>query len=84
MFEWQGLVRVPDNAWTIATLCDAYAGFITFYVWVYWREHGLERWLWLLGILLLGNMAMASYMLRALMRLKSDQPISDLWKVGHA
>ena len=30
VLDWQGLVRRPDNWWTIATLIDAYYGFITF------------------------------------------------------
>jgi len=84
VWQWQGLVRAPDNAWTIATLCDAYAGFITFYVWVFWRERWLPRVVWLLAILLLGNMAMSTYMLLALRQLKHDQPMSDLWKISRA
>jgi hypothetical protein len=35
VWDWQGLVREPDRWWTIATLIDAYYGFLTFYVWVF-------------------------------------------------
>jgi Protein of unknown function (DUF1475) len=84
VWQWQGLVRAPDHAWTIATLCDAYAGFITFYVWVYWREQWLGRILWFWGIMLLGNMVMSLYMLIALWRLPADQPITNLWMNKHA
>jgi len=84
VWQWQGLVRAPDHAWTIATLADAYAGFITFYVWVYARERsGGSRLMWLVGIFALGNIAMASYCLLALNRLTPDQPISDLLRVSH-
>lgn len=84
VWEWQALVRAPDNAWTIATLADAYAGFITFYVWVYARERNpWQRGGWLIAVLLLGNMAMASYWLIALNRLEPEQPLSDVFKVSH-
>jgi hypothetical protein len=83
VWQWQGLVRAPDNAWTIATLCDAYAGFITFYVFVCLRERTLiKRVFWALAIISLGNMAMASYSLWAISRLKPNQPLSDVFK-GH-
>ena len=38
VWQWGGLTTPPDNLWTIATLIDAYYGFITFYVWVLWKE----------------------------------------------
>ena len=45
------------NLWTIATLVDAYYGFITFYVWVLWKEtRALPRVLWFVAIMALGNM----------------------------
>ena len=31
VWEWGGLTTPPDNLWTIATLIDAYYGFVTFY-----------------------------------------------------
>ena len=44
MFDWGGLENPPDNLWTIATLIDAYYGFLTFYLWVLWKEtRGLPR-----------------------------------------
>ena len=38
VFAWGGLTTPPDNLWTIAAFIDAYYGFITFYVWVLWKE----------------------------------------------
>lgn len=77
--NWGGLTSSPDRYWTIATLMDAYCGFLTFYVWLLFKE---PRWLprigWFCAIMLLGNMAMASYVLIQLMRLRPDQPASDL------
>jgi TRAP-type C4-dicarboxylate transport system permease small subunit len=77
--DWRGLVREPDNWWTIATLIDAYYGFITFYVWVFYKElRALPRTGWFVGIMLLGNMAMALYVLLQLRRLAPDEPTSNL------
>lgn len=79
VLDWQGLVRPPDNWWTIATLIDAYYGFLTFYVWVFYKE---SRWLprlgWFVAIMLLGNMAMAAYVLIQLSRLGKDEPASAI------
>ncbi len=55
------------NPWVIATLFDAYWAFISFYVWVAWKEQSLAaRLLWFVAIILLGNLAMAAYLLREL------------------
>ena len=59
----------PD-LWFRATLADAYCGFLTFYAWVFYREASrARRLLWFLGIMLLGNIAVALYMLILLSRL---------------
>ena len=42
VWQWGGLTQAPDNGWAIATLCDAYFGFVTFYVWLAYKE---RRWL---------------------------------------
>ena len=76
LWDWQGLVREPDRWWTIATLIDAYYAFLTFYVWVFYKEaHAAGRIGWFLAIMLLGNMAMAAYVLRELARLRDDEPV---------
>lgn len=76
LWEWGGLTTAPDNLWTIATLIDAYYGFITFYLWVLWKEvRALPRVVWFVAIMLLGNIAIAVYVLRQLARLEpSDSP----------
>ena len=79
MFGWGGLTTPPDNVWTIATLIDAYYGFITFYMWVLWKEtRSLPRVGWFIAIMLLGNIAMSAYVLRQLARLKADDSMSTL------
>ncbi|MFY9924610.1 MAG: DUF1475 family protein [Opitutaceae bacterium] len=58
---------VATHPWFIATIVDAYSGFITFYVWVCYRESAwTARVAWFLAIMSLGNIAMASYCLAAL------------------
>jgi len=75
-------VRAAFNAqpWAVATLFDAYCGFITFFVWVACRERepGLKI-LWLVLILLLGNIAMSFYVLLQLVHLRPGEPVSSLF-----
>jgi hypothetical protein len=79
LWEWQGLVREPDRWWTLATLADAYFGFLTFYVWVWFKERTAgARAGWLVAIMLLGNIAMSIYVLRQLARWRDDQPVAAL------
>jgi hypothetical protein len=79
LWDWQGLVREPDRWWTIATLIDAYYAFLTFYVWVFYKEaRAAGRIGWFVAIMLLGNMAMAAYVLRELARLRDDEPLQAL------
>ena len=71
------LWKIPGNVgghpWFIATLFDTYWGFLTFYCWLFYRETSfLGRVLWLIAILLLGNIAMAIYMLILLFRLPTN------------
>jgi len=79
VFEWGGLTHGIDRYWTIATLMDAYFGFTTFYVWVFYKERAwAPRLLWFVAIMLLGNMAMASYVLLQLWRLGPDEPAAAI------
>jgi hypothetical protein len=79
VLQWGGLTTGPDRYWTTATFMDAYFGFLTFYVWVFYKE---TRWLaraaWFIAIMLLGNMAMSAYVLLQLLRLKHDQNASAI------
>jgi hypothetical protein len=84
MFDWGGLTTPPDNLWTIATLIDAYYGFLTFYVWVLWKEtRALPRVLWFVAIMTLGNIAMSAYVLRQLARLKGTDSMATLLSARH-
>lgn len=70
------LFREP---WFIATFADAYCGFLTFYVWVAYKEGGTgSRVGWFVAIMCLGNIAMAAYVLLQVLRLRRDQPWEQL------
>jgi predicted permease len=76
---WDTPHAVIAHPWFIATLYDTYFAFLTFYAWVAYKERGwVARIGWLLGILLLGNIAMASYMLIQLFRVPADAPLSQV------
>jgi hypothetical protein len=75
----QGLIEALPafvaSPWAMATLYDAYAGFLTFFVWVAYKEDALwKKIAWLLLILALGNVAMSLYVLIQLAKLRADEP----------
>jgi hypothetical protein len=79
----QSLFAIPPyvtgNPWFIATLTDAYLGFLTFYLWVWHRSPCWKsRLVWLVLILGLGNMAMALYALLILWRLPANANLADV------
>ena len=85
VWQWGGLTTPPDNLWTIATLIDAYYGFLTFYMWVLWKEtRVMPRVLWFLAIMLLGNIAMSVYVLRQLARLGRQDSMGTLLSARNA
>lgn len=76
---WRVPAAVVQHRWFIATLFDTYWAFITFYCWVAYKETAwVARISWLLGILLLGNIAMSIYLLIQLFRLPTTAKIERL------
>ena len=79
--------EVTGNPWFQVTLFDAYFAFITFYVWIAWKERNLAaRILWLIVVLLWGNFAMATYMLRELFRVSESEGLTAVFttrRPGH-
>lgn len=72
---WKMPPEVVGHPWFIATLFDAYFGFLFFWLWVAYKETSWPARIgWLIGILLLGNIAMAVYVLIQLFRLPSNTP----------
>ena len=69
--------EVATHPWFIATLFDAYWGFITFFIWVGFKQTSwIARAAWLVAILLLGNIAMATYCLNELFRVSRHDSLN--------
>jgi len=79
---WQAWPAYANNPWAMATLYDAYSGFLIFYAWVFYKERGVwPRALWFLLIMGLGNIATSFYVLIQLYRLAPAEPAETiLWK----
>jgi len=80
----QALFDIPPevygNPWFQVTLFDAYFAFLTFYVWVAWKEQSTgARVLWFLAVMLWGNFAMATYMLVQLFRAPADGSLERIF-----
>ncbi len=70
---WNIPSEIGGHPWFIATLFDTYFAFLTFWCWVAYRERTWPvRIAWLVAILLLGNIAMATYLLVLLFRLPEN------------
>jgi hypothetical protein len=74
----EALVAQPaagTHPWFVATLADAYFGFLWFWAWIAYKEtSNVARAAWLVLVLGLGNIAMAAYMLIQLRRLPAGAP----------
>jgi hypothetical protein len=76
---WNTPREVALHPWFIATLFDTYFAFLTFWLWLAWKERTWPRRIsWLVAILLLGNIAMAIYVLIQLFRLPKTATLEHL------
>ena len=76
---FQALADLWADLWFKATLMDAYFGFITFYVWVAYKEQrNRSRILWFVLIMCFGNIAMATYVLIQLFRMAPGESMETL------
>ena len=76
VFDNGHLMRDP---WFVATLADAYFGFLTFYAWVFYMERAAgARAAWFVAIMALGNFAMATYVLLQLAKLQPGEALDRL------
>lgn len=74
-----GLMKVLREPWAAATLADAYAGFLTFFLWVCYKETCVfNRVGWFLALMLFGNIAAAAYVLVELWRLPAGAGAAEL------
>ena len=71
--------QLTSDAWFHATLADAYFGFLTFYVWVAYKEsRWRQRIVWFVLIMTLGNIAMSIYVLMELWHWDKDRGVEAL------
>ncbi len=78
---WSAWHSYATSPWSMATLYDAYCGFITFFCWVAWRERSLAlKILWFVLIMVLGNIPTSLYVLIQLFGLKSEESASALFQ----
>lgn len=70
--------RLSGDRWAVATLWDAYFGFLTFYIWVFYKEGWGGRIVWFLLIAGLGNMAMSAYALIQLFKVPPEAGFADV------
>jgi len=76
---WNMPRAVATHPWFIATLFDTYFAFLSFWAWVAYKETSvIARVLWLVAILLLGNIAMSIYVLRELFRVSPNATFQDI------
>jgi hypothetical protein len=76
---------VATHPWFIATLFDAYAGFVTFAVWVCYQQLSwAARLAWVIAILLLGNIAMAAYCLNELRQAPAGESLTQVLIARHS
>ncbi|MEI6248337.1 MAG: DUF1475 domain-containing protein [Verrucomicrobiota bacterium] len=75
-----GYVTVCSEPWGLATMFDAYFGFLAFWLYVAWRERsGLARVLWLVALMTLGNFAIAAYALACLFKAPADARLETIF-----
>lgn len=71
--------QLTSDPWFHATLADAYFGFLTFFVWVAYKETTVwKRVVWFVLIMTLGNIAMSIYVLMQLWRWDSERGLTSL------
>lgn len=76
---WSIPREVGAHPWFVATLVDAYWGFLIFYLWLCHKEPSwLSRALWFLAVLVLGNIAAAAYGLAVVLRLPREAKPADV------
>ncbi len=71
---------VLNDVWFKATLFDAYFAFLSFFLWICYREKSiLLKGFMFIAIVCLGNIAMSLYVLIALYRLRPGEGVEKLF-----
>jgi hypothetical protein len=75
---WSALPSLAASPPAVATLYEAYFGFLTFCCWLAWRERWGVKILWFVLSMAGGNIAVSLYVLLQLFGLKPDESTSAL------
>jgi 4-hydroxybenzoate polyprenyltransferase len=76
--------QLTSDRWFQATLLDAYFGFLTFFVWVAYKEPGIwPKIVWFVLIMTLGNIAMSIYVLVQLARFDRSRGMESVLLARH-
>ena len=74
-----GAKKILAEPWGLATFADTYLAFLTFYIWVFYKEVStVSKIIWLILILALGNFAMSAYVLWQIFKLPSAAPVHQI------
>lgn len=72
-YAWSQLTAIASIAWGQVLLADLYLGFALFAAWMIWRDGtGLVTAIWVVALLVLGNVVACIYVLRALYQGRTD------------
>jgi Protein of unknown function (DUF1475) len=78
---WDARPAFLASPWCMATLYDAYFGFLTLFCWLAWRERSMAlKIVWFILVMALGNIGMSLYVLIQLFKLKPDENVSGLFQ----
>jgi hypothetical protein len=73
---------IASHPWFVATLADAYAGLAIAFAWICFKEASwVSRFAWLVATLLLGHVAVLSYVVGELFRTDRAAPASQILTV---
>ncbi len=81
LFEsvFTGGQKILAQPWGVATFADTYFAFLTFYVWVFYKEYSIiSKIIWLILIITLGNIAMSAYVLWQIYKLPAGVPLNQI------
>lgn len=66
---------IPQLPWGIVSLVDLYAGFTLFGLWIAYKEPLAKTFFWVIGLVMLGNLTTAVYVIYSINNSKGDMKI---------
>jgi hypothetical protein len=76
---FEAIKEMWPNWWFKAAMADAYFGFLTVFVWVAYKElHFWRKLVWFVAFMLLGNLAISTYILLELSKLQAGDTFDIL------